>query len=601
MSVDPTNTRPSRHLVDGNVDAEKAKATTIASHEVEAHEGVRAIEATYQVFGRFSKWALFVSLGLAAYIYSLDGSTTWAYLAFALSSFAGHSLISTVQVAQAIIVAVGKPVIAKIADVKSRPTAFVLVLVFYIVGYIVIASAANTGRIAGGIVIYAVGYTGLQLLNQVIIADVTTLQWRGLVSALISLPFVVNAFVGSNISSALIARGDWRWGYAMFAILVPATLLPLIITLIWADRKAKKTGLFVKVPSTAPVSHRFISTCSKLDVVGLFLIAASVSLILLPLTLSRKLGKGWQSAAMIAPIVIGIVLIPVFILYEWKVARYPVIPKRFLTNRSVVIALIIGSFDFISFYLSYTYLYSFVFVVKPWPLINATYFSVSQTVTLTVFGILGGVILRFTHRYKPVLIAGLAIRLLGAGLMIHSRGANASDAEVVWSQLLQGIGGGFAAVASQVGAQASVPHIDTASVTAIVLLVTEIGGAIGSAIAGAIWTTQMPNELEKHLPFLNETVRTQLFGSIAAAATYPRGHPVREGVIIAYDNVMFRLCLAATIFAIPPLIASLFMPNWYLGDQQNAVEATDLTGAHLSETSSNSSHHDPNEKEEVRA
>ena len=66
--------------------------------------------------------------------------------------------------------------------------------------------------------------------------------------------------------------------------------------------------------------------------------------------------------------------------------------------------------------------------------------------------------------------------------MIHSRGANASDAEVVWSQLLQGIGGGFAAIASQVGAQASVKHVDVAMVTAVVLLVTEIGGAIGSAI-----------------------------------------------------------------------------------------------------------------------
>lgn len=66
--------------------------------------------------------------------------------------------------------------------------------------------------------------------------------------------------------------------------------------------------------------------------------------------------------------------------------------------------------------------------------------------------------------------------------MIHSRGANASDAEIVWSQLLQGIGGGFAAVASQVGAQASVPHADVAMVTAVVLLITEIGGSVGSAV-----------------------------------------------------------------------------------------------------------------------
>jgi len=66
--------------------------------------------------------------------------------------------------------------------------------------------------------------------------------------------------------------------------------------------------------------------------------------------------------------------------------------------------------------------------------------------------------------------------------MIHSRGANASDAEIVWSQLLQGIGGGFTAVSLQVTAQAGVPRADVGMVTAVVLLITEIGGAIGSSI-----------------------------------------------------------------------------------------------------------------------
>jgi hypothetical protein len=115
--------------------------------------------------------------------------------------------------------------------------------------------------------------------------------------------------------------------------------------------------------------------------------------------------------------------------------------------------------------------------------------------------------------------------------MIHSRGANASDAEIVWTQLLQGIGGGFAAVTSQVAAQASVPHADVATVTAVVLLITEIGGAIGSAIAGAIWANVMPGKLLKYLPFATDTERAQLFGSIGSAVAFPRGHPVREGVI----------------------------------------------------------------------
>lgn len=66
-------------------------------------------------------------------------------------------------------------------------------------------------------------------------------------------------------------------------------------------------------------------------------------------------------------------------------------------------------------------------------------------------------------------------------MMIHSRGANASDAELVWTQILQGFGGGLAAISSQVGAQASVPHVDVAIITAVVLLLTEIGGAVGNA------------------------------------------------------------------------------------------------------------------------
>ena len=60
--------------------------------------------------------------------------------------------------------------------------------------------------------------------------------------------------------------------------------------------------------------------------------------------------------------------------------------------------------------------------------------------------------------------------------------AQSRNAELVWTQILQGIGGGFAAVSSQVGAQASIPHADVAVVTATVLLFTEVGAAIGGAL-----------------------------------------------------------------------------------------------------------------------
>lgn len=41
----------------------------------------------------------------------------------------------------------------------------------------------------------------------------------------------------------------------------------------------------------------------------------------------------------------------------------------------------------------------------------------------------------------------------------------------------------------------------------------------------------MPAALTKHLPGVPEANVKLLFGSITAVVQYPRGHPIREGVI----------------------------------------------------------------------
>ena len=115
---------------------------------------------------------------------------------------------------------------------------------------------------------------------------------------------------------------------------------------------------------------------------------------------------------MIAMLAVGCVLLPAIAAWEVFFAKRPVIARRFLTNRTVILAAWIGFFDFFSFYLSQTYLYSFVLITKPWPLLDATYFNQTQSVALTVFGIGAGVCMRFRHRYKWLLVAGLSVRLL---------------------------------------------------------------------------------------------------------------------------------------------------------------------------------------------
>ena len=82
----------------------------------------------------------------------------------------------------------------------------------------------------------------------------------------------------------------------MFAILVPASLAPLIVTLLWAERKAKKLGLVPKVTSSDDsFAAKAWTFCQQLDLFGLILIGTSVALILLPLTLATNAKGGWNN------------------------------------------------------------------------------------------------------------------------------------------------------------------------------------------------------------------------------------------------------------------------------------------------------------------
>ncbi|KAK4688897.1 MFS transporter, SIT family, siderophore-iron:H+ symporter, partial [Tremellales sp. Uapishka_1] len=571
------------------------EASDVAS--VEVLTGVSKVEAAQAVWGTTSRWFLFIGIGLMAYIYSLDGVTTYQYLNYALvlvllhryltysaslcstSTVLEHSLSGTITTAQGIILAVGKPLMAKIADTIGRAEAFIVVTVLYVVGYIVIATANDVGQIAGGEIIYSFGYTGLQMLQQIVIADMTSLRYRGLSSALLSAPFIINAFVSAQIAGGVLP--NWRWGYGMFAILIPVSLLPIIITLLWAQIKAKR--LHKIHYSRPPVKQNWFravyNVCLEMDLVGLILIACSLALILLPLGLAPEAKNGWKNPSMLAMICVGVVLFPFMIIYEWKIPRKPVVPMRWLRKGPILGACLIGFFDFVSFYLQFTYLYSYVTVTQNWSYKNLTYFSNTQSLALTIFGILAGMIMAATRRFKYMLFGGLLIRLLGVGIMLYARGPHGNTASLVMCQILQGLGGGFAATALQVSAQAAVVHLDVATVTAMVLLITEVGNAVGSAVATGIWTAYMPGQLAKHVPTTNATLLAELYGSITDITAYAVNDPIRLGAIAAYQNVMLRLVLGATIVAIfPPIFCLLFTKDIRLGRAQNAVDGKDLAG-----------------------
>ena len=145
---------------------------------------------------------------------SLQSTTTGVYLQFATSTFGRHSMLGTISIINKIIAAVIKPVIARCADFTSRPTVLTAGLFFFVVGYIVVAAAQNVNDLAGGEVLYTIGSNTLGFIRGLLVADLTSLQNRGLVSGIMFLPFVPNGFIAGYIAEGIGGlRGEgWRWG-----------------------------------------------------------------------------------------------------------------------------------------------------------------------------------------------------------------------------------------------------------------------------------------------------------------------------------------------------------------------------------------------------
>lgn len=135
---------------------------------------------------------------------------------------------------------------------------------------------------------------------------------------------------------------------------------------------------------------------------------------------------------------------------------------------------------------------------------------------------------RFFSPAQWLLVCGLLVRLLGVGLMIKSKGAHGTTAELVIVQVIQGMGGGIASASTQLLAQASVPHQDVATVTAFVLLFAEIGNAVGESILPAtpmFLPSQKPAEADASL--CRQCNRNCNLARLDASRTEqaPRRHP----------------------------------------------------------------------------
>ena len=233
-----------------------------------------------------------------------------------------------------------------------------------------------------------------------------------------------------------------------------------------------------------------------------------------------------------------------------------------------------------AYYLSvYPYFQSYLLVVQGKTVTSAGRIVQMWTFSATITSIIVSLLIKYTKHYKYFVTAGACVNFLGLILMIMYRVEGASTAALAGTTAIVGMGGGMLNVPAQLGVQASASHQEVAAATAIFLTFLEIGGAVGSAISGAIWTANVPKKLAAYLPPETQDQAGAIYSNITLASQgWPMGSPTRDAINRAYQETMTKILIVAVCVAVPVILLSFLMENYKLDEIDQHVKGVVIGG-----------------------
>ncbi|CEN61142.1 hypothetical protein ASPCAL07806 [Aspergillus calidoustus] len=539
-----------------------------STDSTEMSPGVKRIELINQQFGLWARVAMFSGIWLIAYVYGLDGTVRYTYQPRATASYSTHSLLSTIGVLRAVIAAAAQPTAAKIADMFGRVELIFFSIFFYTLGTVIETAADNVQTFCAGAVIYQIGYTGVMFLVEVLIGDTTSTRSRLLFSYIPATPFIINTWISGNLTDAVLKVTSWRWGIGMFAIIFPVCSIPLFLTLTYGHWKAKKVTSYPSLVDVFGTKKFLVEIFWRMDILGIILLIAVFALILVPFTLAGSNPDQWKQAKIIAPLVIGVLCIPVWIYWE-KTCKHPMIPFKLLKDRAVW-----GAIGIAIMLNTGTYLYTVLIVAFDESNLSATRIGSLYSFASVITGCILGFVVIKVRRLKPFIVAGTLLFTVAFGILYNYRGGTGGSARsgIIGGEILLGIAGGMFPYPAQASIQTATKHEHLAIVTALFLASYNIGSALGGTISGVIWSQTLLPELTSTLG--NATLAASIYADpFTFVAANPVGTPAREAVIDGYKHTQRLLCITGLCLSVPLIAFSLCIRNPKLTKEQSLADA----------------------------
>jgi EmrB/QacA subfamily drug resistance transporter len=450
--------------------------------------------------------------------------------------------------------AAGAPIWAKLSDIWGRRIMLAAVALF-MSNSIICALAVNMTMFITGRALQGAAGGGLIMLVSIVISDIFSMRQRSLFLGLCEAIWAIAGAIGPIFGGFLTDYASWRW---CWWINLPCCGVAFVILLFFLDVHNPKTP--------------FKDGIKAIDWAGSLSILTLTIMVLLGLDFGGNTFS-WKSPNVICLIVFGALCSVLFIWSEKRLAKYPLMPLALFTKRSNVATLLVVFFHGISFIGDEYYLPLYFQSAKEASALKSGVLLVPQIVITSLTGVLSGIVVHQTGRYRELIWIGPVLLTLGNGLYICFN-STTSISEIVGFELIAGVGSGLQFMPPMVALQALCAQDDVGTATSTLTFTRSLGLAISVVLGGVVFQNSMDNQASNlRAAGIPANITELLSGRNAAAnamITRNLTDPIQSRAVKdAFSLSLRNLWIMYTCFSFCGIIASLFVAKAVLSNEHS--------------------------------
>ncbi|PVU88499.1 hypothetical protein BB561_005818 [Smittium simulii] len=479
-----------------------------------------------------------IALCIAIFLASLDGTIVATALPKITNNFNAANSAHWLVTANLLANTCFQPLFGKISDIFGRKETLILAIFIFEAGSAISGIVNSINLLIFSRALTGIGAAGIVVMVQIVVSEMVPIRERGKYTGFIGLAFGMASVVGPLLGGVFTDNVGYRW---CFFINLPVGLVAGVVIAFLVKTKKPQGSVISKI--------------KRFDFIGALLLIAGLVMFIIGLSFGGT-EYPWSSATVLCLLIGGVLFLVLYILYDLKLAKEPILPLDLFYRRNL------WSSVCAQFFMSFG-LYGIIYIIPSYDTAvhnaSASDSGISLlpfVLTMVVFSILGGVGITRTGKYIIMFRVGTASMALGIGLLATIN-QNTKKVLTIFYLALCGIGCGLSMQSFLICAQAAVPRTFIAGATSVIAFSRILSGAIGitlsTLVQKSVLTPKIKALIQKYpdnIDYIQKSIKnTSLIHSL------PMGEDLKYSLINIYVSsitkafIMFCavLCLSFAI------------------------------------------------------